>query len=1349
VWTPTAGLGHVHGAQYGGYLWPAGPFFAALNGLGLSPWLVHRLWLGTILALAAWGAVRLMDALLSERRGVAHVVAGALYALNPYVVVFSSRTSLFLLGYAALPWLLLVVHRGVRDPRKLWWAAAFALILASVGGGVNAAVTAWLLVGPALLLLYEPLLGGVAWRSAGAFAVRAGVATALASVWWVVPALVQASHGLDFLAFTEQVGSIWNTTSLTESLRLMGYWPSYLGVGYADALEPYFGSSRSLLFDPPVVVASLLVPALAITGLVWTRRWRYGPFLLALCLVGMLAMSVGFPEGTPLRRAANFLYNQSDALDFLRTTYKAGPLVAIAVACLSGAAAAELWRRTASGRGRAGLAVAGAALVALAALPMVRGQAVELTWERIPAAWTDAARDLDRELPRGSRAAVLPGQPFAFYRWGGTVDPILPSLTDRPVAVRNVPPYDEIHATDLLWTTDSLIQQERLLPGQLPPLLDLMSVRAVVTGTDDESGRSGALEPAAAAAQIARQPGFERPTRSYGPVRRGLPQVRRYDVPGSRPLVRLEPLAPATVVDGSAGGVAGLAALGALGRGDALLYAGDLTPGELRAHARAGARIAITDSNRRRSFLASRPRASTGWTLPASVELSPEAAVLDPFPDRGTGAQTVAVYEGARSVEAPHSSQIAQFAEHRPFAAFDGDPATSWQPDPTLDDPRHWVELDLDGPREVPYVDLLPDDSNPSVTVTRVSVAGQEFDVRPGWNRLRTRARGLRSVRVAITGHRTRADDAGGVGGLREVRVPGLAVRERLRPPVLAERALRGTDLRRAGLSYVFERTTADDPFRRSPVPGPAPATGNRVEAEAALERAAQDPEPGLEREFAPPVARSWTAGGWVTVAPDAPDDALDELAGTRTGGARMRSSARLEGVAGRRASSAFDGRPRTAWSAPWRAGRATWVEWSLPRRAALRSLQLAAGRDPALLPRRVRLSWPGGRTGALEVGAGGSVVLPRGVAARRFRLDVLAAAPGAAVVSIGELSGAGVPRVRPPSGGTPLRARCGVLAGDVSGRRLRLAPRASVAELDRGAPLRVRACDAPVRLPAGPATLSVPGGVLRPLLLELGSGPPLAPLRAASTPGAVLSPGRAGRGEHTGVRVAPNGPSRLVLGESYSRGWRATCDGRSLGRPEVVDGFANGWRVGRGCREVSFRFAPQSAVQAGYWVSGVACLLLLAALVLLRRRRAPAPGAPAELPVDDRRLPWPGRAAALAGLGAGVALGFVFAIRAGVVIAPAVTLILWRGWSPRTLVLAAGGLLAVVVPLLYVLFPGDDRGGYDTEFAVEHLGAHWVAVAAVVLLLLALARTLSTATRRSGGRARGQADAPAARERA
>src|SRR5664279_2749464 len=117
AWSNTADLGEVHSAQYSGYLWPMGPFFAALHAIGIGPWVVERLWLGVLFALAAWGMVRLMDLIVGRPRGIAHLAAAAFFVLNPYVVVFTARTSITLIGYAALPWLLIVTYHGVRATR--------------------------------------------------------------------------------------------------------------------------------------------------------------------------------------------------------------------------------------------------------------------------------------------------------------------------------------------------------------------------------------------------------------------------------------------------------------------------------------------------------------------------------------------------------------------------------------------------------------------------------------------------------------------------------------------------------------------------------------------------------------------------------------------------------------------------------------------------------------------------------------------------------------------------------------------------------------------------------------------------------------------------------------------------------------------------------------------------------------------------------------------------------------------------------------------------------------------------------------------------------------------------------
>src|SRR5919197_3408989 len=759
AWTPSESLGHVFAGQYGGYLWPMGPFFALGDWLGVPAWVVDRLWIGVALALSAWGIVRLLDALVGRPRGAGHVVGGLLYMLNPYVVTYMGRTSITLLAAAALPWLLLCVHRGVRDPRGLWWPAAFALILTSTGGGVNVAVTAWLLLGPALLVVYELGWGGVAGGAARAFVVRLVPGGALASLWWVAAVLVHARYGLDFLPYTEQPGTIWGTTSMPESLRLLGFWTSYIGVGYTGTLRSFQADAGVYLGFVPVVLATLLIPALCLGSFAWTRRARYAPLFLALVLLGLLVMFVGFPEGTPLRRAATFTYNHVQAVRFLRTSYKAGPLVALGLAGL-GALGVGALRPSLRAAGLAAVV----ALVAVACWPLARGVGLDRQLglsDGVPAAWRDAAHDLNRTLPRGQRAMVLPGQLFAFYDWGGTYDPILPALTDRPVAVRFIVPFADLRAVDLQWTADALVSQQRALPGQLRPLLDLMGVGAVLQGTDDDRSRSGAVAASSAAAELKT---LGAPARAYGPLRTvpgaagtlepgaRLPEVRRWNVPTAG-MVRVLPRAGATVVDGSAQALADLAGFGALRADRALRYAGDLDASALRAAARGGASFVVSDSNRRRVFVAARLRGNTGWTVPAAEGFSEDAAQLDPFPDRGTDAQTVAVLRGVASVRADFSPGFAQFPERRPFAALDGDTNTAWLAD--------------------------------RGRVDRVAVNGRTFAVRPGWNRLALDLRGVRSLTVRIARVVQASRGEGGAGGIRELRIPGIHPSEALRPPVL------------------------------------------------------------------------------------------------------------------------------------------------------------------------------------------------------------------------------------------------------------------------------------------------------------------------------------------------------------------------------------------------------------------------------------------------------------------------------------------------------------------------------------------------------------------------------------
>lgn len=1354
MWSSTGGLGQVTSGQYTGYLFPMGPFFALGDALGLSPWVTQRLWLGVVLALTAWGTVRLMDALRGRPRGVAHLVAGSIAVLDPYVVVYANRTTVTLLASMALPWLLLAVHRGLRAPTGWRWPAAIALLVAASGGGVNGAVTAWMLLGPAVLIAYECWTGDIGWRAVRGLLVRALPLILLLNLWWLVAAWVQAGYGIDFLAFTEQPGTVWGTTSAAESIRLMGFWLSYVGISFSGPPIAYFDDSHTMLFAPAVVWATFLLPAAALGGYVWTRRWRYGPFFLLLALVGVLGMMAGFPDGTGLRHGLIFTYNHLEPVRFLRASYKVAPLLAVALACLGGAAVGEAWRRLgAAGRPalRPVLGVATAAVLALAAWPLVTGvaQDAQVSWKRIPGAWTGAASGLGRDLPANARAVVLPGSQFAFYRWGGTVDPILPALTSRPVAERGAVPYADPHATELLTAIDDLVHQRRLVPGQLPGLLDLIGAGAVVVGTDSDRRRSDAPDPWQAAATLAGQ-GLTAPARRYGPSRRVtapagdlgpaavVPQVRRYDRPAGHGLVRVAPAAAPVVVDGSATALAGLAAFGALPRERVLLAADRLAPAAIAPTLTAGSELVVADGNRRQAYAAARIEQSRGPTLPADRTVSEDGVVLD-VARQGSPAQTVQVLGGIAGVDAPASPAVPQFPEHRPFAALDGDPATAWLADRTLTPDRHALTVTFLAPRDVPYVDVLPYD-DAGGTVRSVVVAGRTHPVHRGWNRLRVGARDVRSLTVAIgavgppaPGHTQSA------GGLRELRIPGVRATETLRLPVRTTDAVAGRLAPSVALSYLFSRTTGDDPF--------TPAAPGATWSAATVEGRG-DAERGLRRVFSVPAARAFGASAWVTVAAGVSDGELDRLAGLRGGRGAARSSGRFLGRPGLRASSAFDGDPATAWIGPIPAAGTPWLSWRAATPMTVRTLRLDPARAAVRRPSRVRLSWPGGRTGPLAVRADGTVPLGRTVRATSMRLDVLATAPppGAGpatrarrAVGIAAVRGiAGAPVLRSPRTGR-LALACGVAAVAVDGRTVPLRVTGTRAAFDAGTPLRATSCAAPLRLAAGTHRLTTPAGPFAVYLLRLRSPSNAAGVAAAAVAprrggGAVLDPGTAGRGAREGTRVAVRGPSWLILGEGYSRGWHAWCQGRDLGEPTLVDGYANGWRVGAGCRDAHFAFAPNATARVAFWISGVSALLALLVLAgawWRARRRGDAgaadtaPDLPAGGPIA--RLGW-GRAAA-AGLVGAVVFGFVFGILAGLLAGAGLALALRLAVRPGPLAVAAGVLLAVAAPLL-TLVAGDDggTGGNHFGYATGRMAAHWVTVAAIGLLMVALARGLAAA---------------------
>ncbi len=333
-------------------------------------------------------------------------------------------------------------------------------------------------------------------------------------------------------------------------------------------------------------------------------------------------------------------------------------------------------------------------------LPLVTGDAVDerqaygevpAPLARTPSPTPSATRPDDR------RVAVFPGELFGYYRWGDTMDPIGPAISERPLLIREIVPYADRRSSQFQEVADDLVQQDRLLPGQLERLLRLTGAGTVLVPADGRPERSGALDPARAERALSREPWARRPARAYGDrldahagARVGrtntvaLPELRRFPIEGAEAAVRAHPAGGVTVLDGDAHGIAALAAHRALPEG-ALRYAGDLSAAELRAELERGGPLVLTDSNRRRVVNSARLRLRYGPTLGPEDDISPDSPTFELFDRESNDRRTLALYTGLRAIESPIQPGQAIFPEHRAYAAVDGDLRTSWLADKNLE----------------------------------------------------------------------------------------------------------------------------------------------------------------------------------------------------------------------------------------------------------------------------------------------------------------------------------------------------------------------------------------------------------------------------------------------------------------------------------------------------------------------------------------------------------------------------------------------------------------------------------------------------------------------------------------
>jgi arabinofuranan 3-O-arabinosyltransferase len=1199
LWQQSPYLGHE---QVDGLIFPMGPVLGILRSVGLSVWATERIWHGLLLLVAAGGTILLVDRLRGTKTVLVPLAAALVYALTPYTFGYGLPTTGAFLPYVLLPVLLLVTTRGLREP-SLAGPALFGLVTLSMGGG-NGAPQLYAIGTTLAFVLWVVFVERTAsFRKAFRFLALAGGFTAALNAYWLIP-LVRTDFS-NLIAFSEPSNVINVASSFSESIRGLGLWLYYGG----DQFGPWVGGIQRFITSPWFVLASFIIPIGALLS-AWLARWRLRLFFLFLLILSVVVMTGAFPvtSPTPFGHLLLSAYRHIPGTEGLRTTYKFGGTLNLALAILVAVGLEWGWVRAGSLRRRvavrSGLACAVVVAIAANAFPLWSGQLYHGTRSTgaIPRYWVAALHQL--EMRQGPyRTFFAPGSPSPIYRWGAFHDGLpeaSPSLASvHPISL----PLGARYGSNLLAAGEQPYQQVRPSSNEAV-LLRYLGVNDVVLQNDLDWQRAHTARPAEMQA-LARDPSLK-PLTTFGSVgenvtapiapgaadatitrrERALTPVQVLAVPDPLPVVRAQ-AGPPVLLSGDGFGIAAAAAAGQLEGNPPVVYSGDLTPVELRALLAQNPRIVITDSNRRRLWSFSALRRNFSYVLPAEQTLGASTLGFGLFGDRQE-TQTVAVYEGVRSISASaYGSPLADEPEVRPAAAFDGDPNTSWLVGGLANPVGESLTVTFSRPRTLSQVELNTPDPGFGRRVRRARVEFSDGSsvlarVRQGRTALTFPPRLTSFVRVRITAVTTALVD--NAVGFDEVKIPDVSVREVLRVPtdlLATARAVPGglDALARAPLTYAFDRSRTDAPL-------------------------SIDEEVGLQRLFDLPAAASLALGGMAHLDPAASDQEIDRLVRGHTP-VRAFSSSRLLDAPNLRASMVLDGDPKTAWIPKGTVGE--WFEVHFPERR-LHHLSLLAQTQPGRQHvTRVSLTFSDGSSVSSPVnpftGEQAIHFSPRSASSIRVKVRSVVTVPGQdAPIGIAELR---IPGVSLPKLGREDPVHCYLgSAFTVDGTDVPVQLKGNVGDVLAGRNLPVSTCsDVPVSLGSGSHELFA-RGTIQPDELTL-STPETSP-SAAPAPALTTTP-QAGSGFDVEIRGS-TAPFYLAIGQSWSPRWTASIDGRDLGAPLVLDGYSAGWWVQRtGSYRIEVRYGGQGAFNAALVISALSLVLALAILVRTMRQRRQA----------------------------------------------------------------------------------------------------------------------------------------------
>ena len=1270
MWDPSVAAGTVT-HQNIGYLFPQGPFYWFFAQLGVPMWVAQRLWMGTVLFAAGAGVCYLARTFGMLGPGV--LIAGLAYELSPYFLQYIQQTSAILLPWSGLGWLLAFAMLAVRRGGWRY-PALFGLVVALVGATnatsliyAGIAPVAWLFY--AVFVLREAPA-----RRALAAGARMGLFSLGVSLFWIAGLRVEGTYGVAILKYTETLPAIAGTSLASEVVRGLGYWYFYgsdrLGPWKQAAvkLQTTLWLLATSFTVPTLAVAGALFSRwrakaffvlLVLVGVVlavglhpFSDPSIVGEWLKAFMSDSSVGLALRSSDrATPLV-VLGFAVLLGAGLSALWHRY---PRVGLAAAC-----------------GLAALVVANSAPFLEGGAVAQNFQFPEKipSYYAKAAHYLDAQGDSTRVLiaPGEDFAAYDWGTLFDTI-WPGVMT--RPEVLREQTIQGSYPTTDILQAFDLTlqqgtYEPSTLAPIARLFSAGDVLLQSNLAYWRYNTPRPQETWALFNPPPAG----IGRPVEFGKPVANVAPRQDSLTDeealaepanapwpapLAAFPVSSARPIYRAEPAAAPEVIDGSGAGVVAAAATGLLNENPTIFYAGTLDNNAklLREVVTPAAQLVLTDTNRKVLERWSSVSDNIGETLPAVPEptaADPTSVALPLFSHIRPAGESVAVYSQARYVTASgYGNPVSLTPEDRPAEAFDDNTETAWSVAAFSSARGDWLQVRLDQPVTTSHINLsqvLGSTVNRWITKATLSFdAKHAVTVDLGASSRTTSGQTISFPKRSFDALRITIDDttwsgrrsmlaASGVG-FSEVRIPGVSVSETIKMPSDLLGALGASSLSHR-LTIVMTRE------RVSPIPPRS------------------DPELAMSRSFWLPTKRTFSLSGTARISALIPDNVIDTLLGGADvfGGAVIGSNERLPGDLDARAVFAFDDNPKTYWSPGFDAAAQTgaWIEASLTHNVTFDHLDLelvADGRHS--VPTRIKITTNSGAAQVVSIppirdrlGSDAVVSVPVSFpqitgSTIRFTIEAVRQVtttnwytqrPIVMPVGIAEIGLPGV-HFTPEATSAPIVSVCTSKLLRIDAKPVWLKVTGTVGAAEKLEGLSVSGCgpDAKgIELGAGTHDLEATWGKItgwdldRLVLDSARDGASLMPLAGGSSVPArgTIATAKMGRLYSPDIRVLADtstsaklevngatGPFWLALGESLNAGWVATGPGgRSLGAPQLIDGYANGWYVqptGRGPFTINLEFGPQKVVTLATLVSGVSLLFcILVGLVPfepLRRR--------------------------------------------------------------------------------------------------------------------------------------------------